>query len=234
MSCKQKDFSPRIVAYGDESFDQEWFIDSFVLVRQESLLGPKWVQQMRKHVREQRIMGLLSDRASARIHSQLHETLWAHEYKDLWQYGIGTLRLAFETNPEAWLLLSIRFPKIGQTVTQETRTQAYVTAWIALANFWKRRSPFGAQASLIDVLLDTLPSDINKVALNTLSLNFSWRTGSSREDASLIVADWVAGLTRRAQPHRARDIQHRRIAARCLQDWRVHVQERSWGNSSQK
>ncbi len=218
-----------IAAYGDESIDDEWFVYAFVLVDSRSNMFARLVQGIRKYVRQQAEIGLLSPKAAAAINDQLHERFLAHEYPEVWKRCIDDLRLALASNRGSWSLVSVRMAIPGGIATQRSRIQAYSTALIAFDEFWTRRGqPFGLKAQLDRVCLHTLPSGIDAMALRETRVSFNWDAASPRQQGTLIVADWLAGLVRRAQRHQLSPISHHRTAARFINDGRVRVRDRKW------
>lgn len=216
----------QIVVYGDESFDEEWFIYAFVLIKRDSNILKHLVKKIRDNVRNQSKIGILTSKEVATINDQLHEHLIARQYYNIWQQCLNTMHLEFVTYPDDWQLFSIRMPINGCLITKQTRTDAYALALQALNDFW-RRQPF-RDAQLHTVILDTLPSDINVLHLKNLSLGFSWKVSSHRQQEFLIIADWLAGMVRRAQRHQKVSVAHKKASARHLDNLRVHVWLRNW------
>ncbi len=219
----------QIVGYGDESFDEEWFIYAFVLIKRDSDILKRLVRKMRYHVRNQSKMGILTAKEVSMINDQLHEHVIARQYRKIWQQCLDIMHWEFIMHPEDWRLFSVRMPVAGCPITKHTRTEAYVIALRVLDAFWTRQ-PF-RKAQLHAVTLDTLPADINVQHLRNLSLGYSWDTSSHRQQETLIIADWIAAMVRRAQPHQNIAVAHKKTCARHLHHLRVRVWQRDWPSS---
>lgn len=220
----------QIVVYGDESFDEEWFIYAFVLINKESDILEHIVPKMRHNVRNQSKIGVLTAKEVSMINDQLHEHLIARQYQKIWQQCLDIMHLEFVRHPDDWQLFSIRMSLNGGLITKHTRTAAYMLALKTLDEFW-RRQPF-PKAQLHTVTLDALPSDINVQRLKTLSLGYSWHASSHRQQEFLIIADWLAAMVRRAQRHQTVSVAHKKTCARHLHNLRVHVWQRTWPSTS--